>query len=454
MDTGTPPSPGSPRPQVRALQCPRCGAAIVMRSFGQAVSVVCSGCGSILDAKDPNLQILQQFQKVTGVVTPLIPLGTRGKIRGTDYEMIGFQRRSTSYDGLPYNWSEYLLFNPYKGFRYLTEYNGHWNDVTVCKDVPITDPRFESTPFAVVTYLGEVYRHFQTCDATTTFVLGEFPWQANVGEQATVTDYIHPPHVLSREKTSAEVTWSLGEYMYGLDVWSAFHLPGNPPPATGVFENQPSPAKTNVKSAWKVFAGFAILLLVLMIGCDLMARKELVLSSTYKLNAAAKANFFTQTQKEEPSFVTDIFELKGRTSDVEIKTSTNVDNSWVYLNYALINQDTGQAWDFGREVSYYHGYDSDGSWHEGKDTDTVTIPSVPSGHYYLRIEPESDPVHPQIVYQLEVKRDVPVTGIFGVAFLALLVPAIIITWRSLGFERARWSESDHPSAGLFQGGSD
>jgi len=47
------------------------------------------------------------------------------------------------------------------------------------------------------------------------------------------------------------------------------------------------------------------------------------------------------------------------------------------LNYALINQDSGQAWDFGREVSYYHGYDSDGSWHEGKQADEVVIPERP-----------------------------------------------------------------------------
>src|ERR1035438_10540375 len=189
MDMGTPPSAGPPKPQVKALQCPKCGAAIVMRSFGQAVSVVCSGCHSILDAKDPNLQILQEFQRITGGIAPRIPLGTRGKMRGTDYEVIGFQERSTSSEGIAYSWSEYVLFNPYKGFRYLTEYNGHWNDVTVCKEVPVLDPRLESMPFAVVNYLDEHYKHFQTCEAQTTFVLGEFPWQVSVGENSTVTDF-------------------------------------------------------------------------------------------------------------------------------------------------------------------------------------------------------------------------------------------------------------------------
>lgn len=429
MSIGTPPLSNPPKPQVKALNCPQCGAAIVLRSLGNAETVVCASCHSILDAKDPNLQILQKFQVITGEVPPLIPLGTRGKIRGTDYEVIGFQRRSITVEGIRYDWHEYVLFNPYKPTRYLTEYQGHWNDISVCKELPVVQ-------FASVNYLGEIYKHFQTSDANTNYVLGEFPWQVRVGERATVTDYIKPPRVLSSEKIANEVTWSLGEYMYGADIWKAFNLPGHAPEAIGVYENQPSPVSQNVKGIWSAFLAFAILLLVLLAGFDLASSKTGVFDSSYRLNPGEP--------KGEASFVTDVFNLDGRTANVQITTSANVDNSWIYLNYALINQDSGQAWDFGREVSYYHGYDSDGSWTEGSSKDTVVIPSVPSGHYYLRIEPEVDPRHPPLVYTVQVRRDVTVPGLFGVAFLALLIPAIAITWRSINFERMRWAESDHP----------
>jgi ribosomal protein S27AE len=429
MSTGTPPLSNPPKPQVKALNCPQCGAAIVLRSMGNAETVVCGSCHSILDAKDPNLQILQKFQVITGEVPPLIPLGTRGKIRGTDYEVIGFQRRSITVEGIRYDWHEYVLFNPYKPTRYLTEYQGHWNDISVCKELPVIK-------FSTANYLGEMYKHFQTADADTNYVLGEFPWQVRVGEHATVTDYVKPPRVLSSEKSANEVTWSIGEYMYGADIWKAFNLPGHAPEAVGVYENQPSPVSQNVKGIWSAFLAFAILLLVLLAGFDLMSGKTMVFDSSYRLNPGEP--------KGEASFVTDVFNLDGRTSNVEITTSANVDNSWIYVNYALIDQDSGRAWDFGREVSYYHGYDSDGSWTEGSRKDQVVIPSVPSGHYYLRIEPEVDPKHPPIVYTVQVRRDVTVPGLFGVAFLALLLPAIAITWRSLSFERARWAESDHP----------
>src|SRR5260370_20411069 len=239
-------------------------------------------------------------------------------------------------------------------------------------------------------YLGEIYKHFQTSDANTDFVLGEFPWQVRVGEHAVVTDYVHPPRVLSSEKLDKELTWSVGEYMYGREIWDAFKLPGTPPEAVGVYENQPSPVTINVTGIWVAFAAFTLFLLAIMAGFDMRAKKEPVFHETFHWERAKVTG--------DPSFVTDVFELKGRPSTVEVKTWAPVSNEWIYLNYALINQDTGQAWDFGREVSYYSGYDSDGSWSEGSRDDSVVIPSIPSGHYYFRIEPEVDPAVPAISY--------------------------------------------------------
>jgi hypothetical protein len=437
MSASTPPFSGPPpKLQVRALNCPKCGAAITLRSFGQAETVACGSCRCILDAKDPNLAILQQFEKLTSDVTPLIPLGTRGKLRGTDYEVIGFQRRHATVEGITYPWHEYVLFNPYKGFRYLSEYNGHWNDISICKELPMVGGGMFSSSSGTANYLGEMYKHFQTSNANTDFVLGEFPWQVRVEEHAVVTDYVHPPRVLSSEKMDKEVTWSVGEYMYGREIWDAFKLPGSPPEAEGAYENQPSPVTTNVKGIWAIFILFAILLAGLMMGFDFTSRKEQVFQQTYHWERAQAVG--------ESSFVTDIFELKGGPSTVQVKTWAPVSNEWIYLNYALINQDTGQAWDFGREVSYYAGYDSDGSWSEGSRDDTVVLPSIPSGHYYLRIEPEVDPAVRAISYSVELTRGVPVFGIYGMALAALLLPPLLISFRWYTFERSRWSESDHP----------
>ncbi len=428
MSAGNPSAPA----QAKALNCPNCGAPLTVRSFEHAVTIVCSHCHTILDAKDPALKVLQHFESAMREDAPLIPLGARGKIRGTQYEVIGFQTRTIQVDDVPYSWHEYLLFNPFKGFRYLSEYNGHWNDITVLKTLPKV---IDSLPPKAV-YLGETYKHFQTAQAATTFVLGEFPWQVRVGESVDVTDYVSPPRMLSSERTGDEVTWSLGEYMSGADVWKAFSLPGQAPAAIGVFENQPSPLKASVAATWKAVGILSAALLGLMIVMTIAQRRDVVFTASYIYNTNHAIN-------EEQSFVTPVFELKGHDSAVEIESRAGVDNSWIYLNYALINEQTGQAYDFGREVSYYHGYDSDGSWSEGKDSDSAVIPSVPPGRYYLRVEPESDRGKGLITYSISVRRDVPQLTWYGLGFLALLVPAILLTWRSMSFEHLRWAESDH-----------
>src|SRR5579871_5862895 len=101
-------------PKVESLSCPNCGAPLTVRAMGKAVTLVCGHCFSILDAKDPHLRILQRFEEAVQNEQPAIPLGARGKWRGTEYEVIGFQVRSMDADGVTYSWREYLLFNPYK----------------------------------------------------------------------------------------------------------------------------------------------------------------------------------------------------------------------------------------------------------------------------------------------------------------------------------------------------
>jgi len=226
----------------------------------------------------------------------------------------------------------------------------------------------------------------------------------------------------------------MGEYISGHDVWKAFGLPGSPPERVGVYENQPSPLSANATAIWFAFAGFAGLLIVMLVVIYSLARNEQVIEGSYEFNTNARG---------EASFVTDPFELKGHTSDIEVTTASDLDNKWIYLNYALISQDTGQAYNFGREISFYHGYDEDGSWSEGNHSDKVAIPSVPPGHYYLRIEPESDFDRGTVFYSVSVKRDVPQISFFGIALLALLAPAGLITWRSMNFEHMRWAESDY-----------
>ena len=419
-----------PAPQVRGMNCPNCGAALTIRAFEHTLTVVCVDCLSVLDAKDPNLRILQEFRDRERV-RPKIPLGVRGKVHGVVYEVVGFLERTILVEELPYRWQEYLLFNPYKGFRYLTEYNGHWNDVKTLKSVP---ERWMAGNKPAARVLGETYKHFQTATAEITFVMGEFPWQARVGDKARVMDYISPPRILSGEMTEEETTWSLGEYVSGGQVWEAFKLPGSPPPSEGVFANQPSPHSGAVWSLWQMCLLLLVITMSLALAVITFSSQEEVFRQTYTATTPSGA---------EAAFTTPVFELQGRPSNVELSIRTDVANNWAYFDLALINEGTGQAYNFGREVSYYFGRDSDGQWSEGRPGDRAVIPTVPAGRYYVLVQPELAPQTRHMNYELRIRRDVPAFGYFGIVVALLLVPPVFASLRAHLFEQSRWVESDY-----------
>lgn len=448
-----------PVAKAKAMYCPNCGGPVEFRGFGRALTVVCPQCLSVLDASSPLLKIVQDAQDAASRRTPQIPLGTRGKWAGTTYEVIGFQTRGVEDEGVVYEWEEYLLFNPYQGFRYLTCYQGHWNFVTPVESLP---ERRAVGGRPAVFFEGNLYRHFSGAMARTIFVLGEFPWRVMAGDQVLSDDFIHPPFVLSSETTNDEVTWSKGEYTAGADIWKAFALPGSAPPPRGIYLNQPSPHEGKTGGVWGMFALMEILLLVIAIGFAIASRNETVFDEHYR---------YSTTDRGEPSFVTKVFEITGRTANAELTIKTNLINNWAYFNLALINEATGDAFDFGREVSYYTGVDSDGSWTEGGQSSTATIPHVPPGRYYLRVEPEmegseqapvtpaaSTPASPKprpsppvknntVYYEIVLKHDVPGFGWFWLAALLLLIPPIFSTIRAAAFETRRWATSDYPPTG-------
>lgn len=433
-------------PKPKALNCPSCGSQIELRAMGTAASIACGYCATTIDATNPQLQIIQKFD-ARFAIQPIIPLGSRGTLKGTVWEIIGFQQRGITVDGANYFWREYVLFNPFKGFRYLSEYNYHWSFVTPMPSLPAMGSNV-GRPTAQ--WGNNTFDHFQTAEAVTYFVVGEFPWQVKVGEAVSTSDYVAPPKMLSSETTENEVTWSIGEYVAPQEIWTAFKLPNTAPVPVGVFANQPSPGAAPVGKQppgrpWLLFLAMAGLLFAMMIGFAAMARQEQVFKDTFVFNPAATG---------EKSLVTKSFELKGGKGNVQIDIDTGLDNSWAYFSMALINEQTGDAVDFGREVGYYHGVDEGESWSEGDRHDDVIIPGVPGGKYYLRIEPDTDPPTPgasaintrSVTYTVTVTRDVPFYFRYILGIFLLFIPVIFMGRKSFGgsnFESQRWAESDH-----------
>lgn len=426
-ETTTPP-PSPPPPRVKSFHCPNCGNGLTVRGMEQTESIACGSCNAVIDLTDENFRIIATYEARVRH-EPLIPLGSRGKLRGELFEVIGFLKRAIEVEGVHYEWSEYLLFNPYKGFRWLTEYQGHWNFVKTTTNFPKGSPLGDQGP---VSYLGETFKHFQTAHAQVSYVLGEFYWKVRVGEATLVSDYIAPPLILSREASDNELSWSVGEYIEPETIWTSFQLKTAVPAKIGIAPNQPSPFKDQAAKMWRAWVLLLLSAVFIHLLFLLLSHNRLVYQNQFAFHQA----------DPEKARVTEVFELPGRPSNVVIQSRASVNNSWLYLNMALINEETGNAYDFGRELSYYSGVDGGESWSEGSHDDEVILPEVPGGRYYLRLEPESEAR--DVNYTIRVYRDVPRWSFFFWTAGALFLVPVIRWWRGRAYEVRRWAESDHP----------
>lgn len=407
------------------LSCPNCGGTVTIRLPGETVNAVCQYCQSVLDARSPKLTVLQNFRDRVKV-DPLIPLGAKGRMHGAEWTVLGFQQRTIRVEGVDYSWREYLLHAADRGFRYLTEYDNHWNDVVVVKASPSVAGRGQQ---ARVHFGGTWFRHFQRASAETTFVLGEFPWQVRVGDRVQADDFVHPPLLLSREQTPEEVTWSLGEYTPGARLWEAFKLPGRPPPPRGVFANQPSPHPRSAP-LWYAFLAFAALLLAVL-----------------AWRAGSTGTVYSGTQAYHPDaaeanvVVTEPFTVTGRASRLKVEVRTDLSNAWAFFDMTLVDEQTGRTREFSREVGYYYGSDGGESWSEGSRNGGVSVPRVPPGRYRLIVAPQSPA---EVQYSLRATHGAPAASLYLMAIIALLIPPVWRLIRRAAFERSRWMESDYP----------
>lgn len=304
-------------------------------------------------------------------------------------------------------------------------------------NVPDSSTLGEDSWGPVKHFENRTYKHFQTAKAVVTYVLGEFYWRVKVGDQAVVRDFVCPPYLLSQERTQDESVWTHGEYLEPEEVWAAFKQPGAPPARRGVAPAQPNP-RMDAHRMLNWFGALAVGAVVVYAAFSAFSQKKVVHESSHVFYATLP----------EKSFVTPEFELTGRKSNVKVDIETNVHNRWAYFSMALINSDTGEALDFGREVAYYW---DDEPWGEGSPKDSVYLPPVRSGRYYLRVEPESDAG--AVAYKLRVTRDAPRPGLLLLALLALALPLPYIWMRYWMFEVERWNQSDH-AISIDAGGED
>lgn len=446
--------------QTTALPCPNCGAPVHLRAAGLSMSAVCGSCNSLLDASKPELRLIEKAHATQSKLRTVIPIGQRGLLRGVEWEVIGFcQRKDTSAQ-----WSEYLLFNPWHGFRWLVTYQGHWSFVErLCGQrgniTPTQDGLFAD-------FQGHSFRLYARGATKVVAVLGEFYWRVRRGETAMLSDFVAPPYILSRESYEElnEFTWSQGVYVPPAEVEQAFKVRLQAP--VGHYLNATNPFAERWQTARPIFV---IALVAILVGQFLIAsfRQEsdvVRLDTVYKRPAnvtppATSSSILfpsaAPTPAPEaapepapsplppgsdppPAYVSEHFKLDGSTSRVEVEGYAGVSNSWLDADLDLVNVTTGEHYDSEFEISYYYGSD----WTEGGTTASATFQAVPPGEYYLTADWDADPSVDNLGVGLKVKRGgLYWSNFYIVLGLISLYPGTL-WYRRWRFEVDRWSESD------------
>lgn len=408
------------------LKCPQCGGPLEVRAPDQTQRIACPYCGSLLDTTR-DLAVLEALARPD--FQPGLPLGAKGRLAGAEWTVIGAMERSVTVEGVRYAWREYLLYEPRQGFRWLVEAKGHWSFVEPLAAGDVGER------WGQPEYGGEKFSHFQSGTATVDHVLGEFYWAVARGDRTETDDYVAPPRMLSKETAESEITWSLGTYTEADAVWEAFGLQGSPPVREGVGPNQPwdgiNPKQLFLRALLAVAALVILYVAISVTGSKTIHRETVDIPATLAPGAPEAAVF------AGPMFV-------PSESNLQVKVNAPVSNSWLYLEGALINEETGAVDEFDLEVSYYSGYDSDGSWSEGSTSAAQYIPTVPPGRYTLRLAPQWEQGRQVPSYALTVTSRVPRFYHLFLAALALLAWPALRLWRYFRFETQRWSESDHP----------
>ncbi len=201
------------------FNCPNCGSPVTV-TLTATKSITCGSCKCLIDLSAGIGNQLQHALQDEPVQL-LIPLGSQGVLQGLPWQVVGFQHRMGVEQGDDeyFGWSEYLLYNPKRGFNFLVDSEDGWSVVKPTTGAPHMPSTGQS-----VTYLGTRYTLKSTYTAETTYVAGEFYWPVQRGQKTSNRDFANGKSLLSLEQTPKELTWSSGGNIDSALVVQAFKL--------------------------------------------------------------------------------------------------------------------------------------------------------------------------------------------------------------------------------------
>lgn len=358
------------------LSCPNCGGAIEFHDRDRTTMLVCQYCRGALDVSvsgAPKLLYLSEGRRLK----PHLEMGATGQFKGKQWTVIGRVRyKEVDSDGT-YLWDSYQLYCPGEEYIFLEVENGHWLLFESLNYQVHFKPK-SASPGNRFRVMGKPYRVFERSHCRVNYVEGELSWVAQIRDRVNYMDAICPPLLVSAEWTETELEWSIGKYMTREEVAKAFGIqPDSLPRPEGVAPAQPFRQSADAKFCLAAGTVAGIVLMVMAWftcfnpGGQTVLQADRIPSSAYL---------------SPEGYVSEPFELSPGSHICRIHADgLSLNNSWVALSVAILNEEDQLVNDSDIVVERYSGTEGGESWSEGSRTDYQLVRIEGPGSYRLNL---------------------------------------------------------------------
>ncbi len=423
------------KPALNSLKCTQCGGSIEVRGGHNVRSIVCQYCGACLDTKD-SFKVLHQFLNQKRPFMP-IKIGSKGKLKGVFFTVIGVTQKEQREDGEVFRWIEYLLFSPTHGYVYLDYEGGHWVLTHEVKDLPETDVDLVMPRKSTFKVRDKTFKVFESSGAQITYVEGELTWQAKQNEKVRYLDAICPPYSYSIEHRGSEQEYFWGEYINHKEIGEAFRIETVEP--TDIAPAQPfsgSPIFGAISQGALIASVLAIVMYFFITTSGTPVMRHSFGSKIFKDIEISK-----EFKVEKPD------ELYS----ITVSSPSHVNNSWAFFDVKVVDKaETEKLFSMPTNISYYSGYEGGEYWTEGTKTVEAYFKIPEKGEFKLAVDGEggtgnstvADPKYSLSNLRVEIRKGARL-GHFTLTwfFLSLLISLPYFLMR-FSFEQRRWADDD------------
>ncbi len=340
--------------KVIKMECTACGSNDIKKTYreedGEKINVAkCNSCGAEYDPKTPEYYhyFHELFTDNSGL---LFQLGTKGTLRGMEFEIVGRLRYQDEEDTEPYPWDEWVLLSAEGWFGYLVEAeDGKAGYYLYQEHVPESLDLYSSDD--VIEFNGKsISREDTGFVGRIADFDGELPWIPQIGEGMQLYDFAIGKNQYTVEQTESEISITKGDFYSYEEVVTAFNVSAD----KVAHLKEMGDAQKKGKTRALVYGAALALSFIFFVGVNffdkgLPAPSQKIILEINKVQVEKNGNFYSGGILHGPVALKRKSQLYGFDLFVDQKIQ-HLNNDWVASKVYLIKADL-LAKEFGKPIT-------------------------------------------------------------------------------------------------------